>query len=169
MPIIRSVIRIPSKTPLTQKGAGLIEILISLLVIATGILGLTGLQANSLASNRTAYYRTQATILAYDIIDKQRANKAEALADNYVIDLNTTAPTTTCTTSCTTADITAMDLTQWRNSLSTELPGGNGSITPVAGDIEGAYQVTVQWALENQTADTITSGKVNQVVIEMQL
>lgn len=168
MPIIRSVIHKPSKAPLTQKGAGLIEILISLLVIATGILGLTGLQANSLASNRAAYYRTQATILAYDIIDKQRANKTEALADNYVIDLNTTAPTTTCTTSCTTADITAMDLTQWRNSLSTELPGGNGSITPIA-DIEGAYQVTVQWALENQTADTITNGNVNQVVIEMQL
>jgi type IV pilus assembly protein PilV len=168
MPIIRSVIRTQSKAPATQKGAGLIEILISLLVIATGILGLTGLQANSLASNRTAYYRTQATILAYDIIDKQRANKAEALAGNYAIDVNSTAATTTCITDCTTADITAMDLTQWKNSLATELPNGNGSIALIAG-ITGAYQVTVQWALENQTAATITNGNVNQVVIEMQL
>ena len=168
MPIIRPVMRTPSKTPAVQKGAGLIEILISLLVIATGILGLTGLQANSLASNRTAYYRTQATILAYDIIDKQRANKAEALAGSYAIALNSTAGTTTCTTSCTTADIAAMDLTQWQNSLSTELPNGNGSITVIAG-LTGAYQITVQWALENQTAATIANGNVNQVVIEMQL
>lgn len=168
MPIIHTVMRTSSKTPAAQKGAGLIEILISLLVIATGILGLTGLQANSLANNRTAYYRTQATILAYDIIDKQRANKAEALAGNYTIALNSTAATTTCTTSCTTADIAAMDLTQWQNSLSTELPNGNGSVTPIAG-ITDAYTVTVQWALENQTANTIASGRVNQVVIEMQL
>lgn len=168
MPIIRPVMRTSSKTPATQKGAGLIEILISLLVIATGILGLSGLQVNSLASNRTAYYRTQATILAYDIIDKQRANKVEALAGNYSINLNDTAPTTTCTTNCTTADIAAMDLTQWQTSLSTELPNGNGSVTPIAG-ITDAYTVTVQWALENQTANTIASGRVNQVVIEMQL
>ena len=168
MPIIHSVIHTPSKAPVTQKGAGLIEILISLLVIATGILGLTGLQANSLASNRTAYYRTQATILAYDIIDKQRANKAEALGNNYVIGLNDTAATTTCSTSCTTADIAAMDLTQWQNSLSTELPNGSGSIAAIA-EVTGAYEVTVQWALENQTADSITNGNVNQVVIEMQL
>ena len=168
MPIIRSVIHTPPKAPLTQKGAGLIEILISLLVIATGILGLTGLQTNSLTSNRTAYYRTQATILAYDIIDKQRANKNEALAGSYIIDVNSTAATTTCTTDCTAADLTAMDLTQWKNSLSTELPNGNGSITLIAGTTS-AYQVTVQWALENQTATTITNGNVNQVVIEMQL
>ena len=150
-----------------QKGAGLIEVLISLLVIATGILGLTGLQASGLASNRTAYYRTQATILAYDIIDRQRANKAEAIAGSY---LTATGPVTTtnCTSSCTPRNIARTDLTQWKASLATQLPAGDGSVVAVTG-AENTYQVTVQWAREDQTSETIDNNKTTKIVIGMKL
>jgi type IV pilus assembly protein PilV len=57
------------------------EVLIAILVLAIGLLGLAALQARGLKYNHDAYARTQATYLAYEIIDLLRAN--EANAENY--------------------------------------------------------------------------------------
>ncbi|MCX7101946.1 MAG: type IV pilus modification protein PilV, partial [Methylobacter sp.] len=59
-------------------GFTLIEVLIAMLVLAVGLLGLAGLQATSLKSNQSAYNRSQATQLAYDLADRMRANVAGA-------------------------------------------------------------------------------------------
>ena len=78
-----------------NKNAGftLIEVLIAMLVLAVGLLGLAGLQATSLRNNQSAYNRSQATQLAYDLADRMRANFTEAnkLANSTYI---TTDPTT---------------------------------------------------------------------------
>jgi len=57
-------------------GFTLIEVLIAMLVLAVGLLGLAGLQATSLRNNQSAYNRSQATQLAYDLTDRMRANVA---------------------------------------------------------------------------------------------
>ena len=61
-----------------NKNAGftLIEVLIAMLVLAVSLLGLAGLQATSLRNNQSAYNRSQATQLAYDLADRMRANAA---------------------------------------------------------------------------------------------
>ena len=46
-----------------QRGATMLEILITLLILSIGLLGMAGLQALSLKSNQSAYYRSQATFL----------------------------------------------------------------------------------------------------------
>ena len=66
--------------PRSQRGLTLIEILITLLVLAIGLLGLAALQGFSLQSGQASYYRTQATNMAYEVSDFTRANRSIATA-----------------------------------------------------------------------------------------
>lgn len=140
----------------TQKGVGLIEVLISLLVISAGVLGLTALQLNSFSSNRTAYFRTQATVLAYDMIDRQRSNENIAKAGGYVIDTGA-ASGSTCNDNCSPADIATTDLLEWKTQLAAQLPNGDGFIAATPG-IDDGFDVTVQWADADNTTKTLTIG-----------
>jgi type IV pilus assembly protein PilV len=57
-----------------QHGATLIEILISVVILALGLLGLAGLQVNSLQYQKTSSSRSEATQAAYDIGERIRSN-----------------------------------------------------------------------------------------------
>lgn len=62
------------------KGFSLIEVLIALLVLAFGLLGFALLQTLNLRYTQSANYRTQATNLAYDLLDQMRANRLTTAA-----------------------------------------------------------------------------------------
>ncbi|BBD77775.1 type IV pilus modification protein PilV [Hydrogenophilus thermoluteolus] len=66
-----------------QRGLGLIEVLIAVLVLAIGLLGVAALQANALKANQSALQRSQATMLAYLMLDAMRANRDAATAGGY--------------------------------------------------------------------------------------
>lgn len=66
-----------------QKGLSLLEVLVSLVLLSIGLLGLAGLQATALKSGHSASLRSQATILAYDILDEMRANSIQASAGSF--------------------------------------------------------------------------------------
>lgn len=106
-----------------QNGATLIEVLITVVILSIGLIGLAGLQSTSVQSNQSAYYRSQATILAYDLADRMRANRTEALKDDYVVDFPTSASNNAVTGSQ--AD---KDLAQWLNNLALNLPDGTGKV-----------------------------------------
>ena len=59
-----------------QNGVTLIEILITLLVLAVGLLGLAALQGFSMQAGQVSYYRTQATNVAYEVADFARTNRS---------------------------------------------------------------------------------------------
>ncbi len=61
-------------------GFTLIEVLVSVLILAIGLLGLAGLQLAGLQNNQSALLRSQATMIAYDIGDKLRATPEGDLA-----------------------------------------------------------------------------------------
>jgi len=63
-----------------SKGFTLIEALIAVVILAIGLLGIAGLQATNLKNNQSAYNRSQATLLAYDMADRIRANSSEAIS-----------------------------------------------------------------------------------------
>lgn len=108
---------------LHQKGATLIEVLITVVILSIGLIGLAGLQTTSVQSNQSAYYRSQATILAYDLADRMRANRTEALTNDYVINFPTSASDNDVTGSQ--AD---KDLAEWLNNLALNLPDGTGKV-----------------------------------------
>ena len=58
-----------------SQGFTLIEVLIAIIVLSIGLLGLAGLQLTSLRNSNSAYTRSQAVILSYDIVDRIRANR----------------------------------------------------------------------------------------------
>lgn len=117
-----------------QTGFTLIEILVTVIVLAIGLLGLAGLQATSLSFNSTAYQRSQATNLAYDIADRMRANVMAARAGAYNVNFGFGAPAG--------ANLAATDLRQWRQALMNALPGpGTGSITQNG----NVFTISIQW------------------------
>ena len=53
-------------------GFTLIEVMVAVVVLAVGLLGMASLMVRSQQSNEGAYSRSQASILAYDIIERMR-------------------------------------------------------------------------------------------------
>src|SRR5690606_34451064 len=74
-----------------ETGATLIEVLVAMVVLAIGLLGLAVLQATSVQSMHSDYYRSQATLLANDLADRKRAKLTEALTNAYLIDFPATS------------------------------------------------------------------------------
>jgi type IV pilus assembly protein PilV len=127
-----------------QKGFGLLEVLVTVVILAIGLLGLAGLQAIGLNFNHSAYNRSQATTLAYDIVDRMRANPA-------AINSYTGAPVQTANcvavAGCTPIQMAQHDLWEWQNAIDATLSPGNiaagavGTITP-NGTI---FTVSINW------------------------
>ena len=128
----------PIRARASHKGFTLLEVLIAIVVLSVGLLGLAGLQATGLRNNHQATLLTSATLQAYDMADRMRANKAAI--DSYLFTASPTAPT--CTT-CTAAQIAALDGSQWYTANSILLPSGSGSVTKPAGS--NVYTITVTW------------------------
>jgi len=66
-----------------QAGSTLIEVIVALLVITIGLLGLLAMQVYTLKANQSAYLRSQATILAYELADAMRAQRVQALDGGF--------------------------------------------------------------------------------------
>ncbi|KTS74845.1 pilus assembly protein PilV [Pseudomonas oryzihabitans] len=112
--------------PQTQRGATLIEVLVAMLILAIGLLGLAGLQTVSVQSNQGAYFRSQATILANDIVDRMRANRVAALSDRSSYSASFPTPNTT---NAITGTVAQQDVNGWLNALALSLPQGTGSLS----------------------------------------
>lgn len=123
-------------------GFSLVEVLVALVVLSIGLLGLAALQVTGIKFNHQSYQRTQATILAYEIVDRMRANPL-GLA-NYLIASNAPTPTysTDCaSTRCDTTQLAAYDLNKWRNSIKNATGGEEGGITQ-SGLL---YTIEIRW------------------------
>lgn len=60
-----------------QSGTSLIEVLVSMLIIAIGVLGLAALQARAMNAEFESYQRSQAIILANDMVERIRMNRVD--------------------------------------------------------------------------------------------
>lgn len=121
-----------------QKGFSLLEALVTLVILAVGLMGLAFLQAQGMQFNTSAYARTQASILASDIIDRIRLNESNVSA----YDTSSFSPTPgNCTVLA--APDANNDRNCWYQQLQDSLPGGNGAISVDTGT--GVVTVTVSW------------------------
>jgi len=66
-----------------QKGIGLIEVLVAVLVSAIGIIGLMALQTQTMRASQDTYNRSHAVWVFNDVINRIRAN--EYYASNYAV------------------------------------------------------------------------------------
>ena len=109
-----------------QKGASLLEVLIALLVVSIGLLGLAGLQTQSIKSNHSSYLRTQATLLAHDLSDRMRTSKDAT--ENGAFD----------------TDSTYSEKVAWENLLQTRL-GSTASSTVEGIPNSNEFIITITW------------------------
>lgn len=103
-----------------ERGFTLLEVMVAVFVLSIGLLGLAHLQVVTLKATQSADFKTQATILAMDMFSRMRANQDAAYGNNYAIGLEDAVPGTT--------SLADRDITEWRNNISNQLPGGQGAI-----------------------------------------
>ena len=119
-------------------GFSLLEVLITLLIMAFGLLGLALLQTMNLRFTQSAHHRTVATNLTYEVLDLVRANQALKRTYNETALVSGGNPTD--------CDIAlsfdpAPNLARWHCQVSLALPGGQSRVQ-VVGDVA---TVTIRW------------------------
>jgi len=125
----------PTPVPKSQqRGTSLIEALVAMVVLSLGLLGLAGLQLNSMKTAQGAHLRAQAAEHAYDILDRMRADRLQARSGQYSIDLDASPPNGT--------GLAASELRSWLALIASTLPDGDGSIAMP--DTE-TVTITIQW------------------------
>jgi type IV pilus assembly protein PilV len=129
--------------PSAERGASLIEALVSLVILAIGILGMLALQGASLRNNQSANERTIAVVASYSIIDAMRANRQAALNGAYNYNINT--PNCATPSGSTQANL---DVAAWLASLQADLgPSACGNINCTL----GLCAVRIRWNDERAT------------------
>lgn len=132
-----------------QAGVGMIEVLVSVLVLAVGLLGLASLQTQSLRFSHDAYLKTQASVLASDMMDRIRANIDTAKTSNaYVNDMDDepTAVANACeVNACSGVALAAYDFKQWIDNIEAVLPGGDGEISRQVVNLQDEYTVVIEF------------------------
>lgn len=119
--------RVNARTP---HGLALIEVLVSVVILALAALGYAKLQLSGLSANASAMWRSKATVLAYEAADRVRANLPGVAAGQYdsLVTPSTSTSACTLTNVCTTTQMATRDFVQWRDAVLNVLPGGSGVI-----------------------------------------
>jgi type IV pilus assembly protein PilV len=123
-------------------GFSMIEVLITLIVLAVGLLGLAMLQTMNLRFTKSAEQRTQAVNLASELLDLMRANRSEANA--YVMDAGSFSSVSVPEAGCATQSmlIAANNVTRWKCEVREALgPQATAKVT-TSGSGEVAVEVT---------------------------
>lgn len=144
-----------------EKGFTLIEVLIALVILAVGLLGMATLMTTSLQSNQGAYRRSQASLMAYDLVERMRLNRSQAITtDDYTLasDASASSNPSCDTAGCNPHQQAQMDMFQWRAALATALPDATATVTRASNN---KYTLTISWtevgsALKDSSAKTVT-------------
>jgi len=166
-----------------QAGFSMIEVLITVFVVAIGLLSIASVQFMSKRSNFEAVQRTTATLLAHDILERMRANPGMLIeyAGNSSAPIDPlggptatrTQPTDCTAASCDPFTLSQYDLWEWEtalNGLSEQIADGTATgglnsptaciTTNVAAgtvDRSGEYRVAIAWRGGSQLQNPETS------------
>ena len=145
-----------------HRGFTVVEVLVALVVLSVGLLGIAKLMLFAARSNDSAYLRSQATALAYEMLDTMRANRSAAIAHAYD----------------TAANLALYDVYTWKQRLAVgSLPVGTGALPNGTGQVVTATSttspavttaiITVQW--DDQAAQASFAGTPVGTAANMQI
>jgi type IV pilus assembly protein PilV len=106
----------------------MLEVLVSVLILAIGLLGLAGMYSFSLKNTANSNVRSVATTQAYDIIEKMRANRTGLDSGYYMLQQGQQHTSCFLSTGCTSQQMAQMDVFQWNELNALFLPGGVGIV-----------------------------------------
>ena len=132
-------------------GFTMIEVLVTIVLIAGALLGTAGMQSFALKANQSAQFRSEAIVLAVDVMERIEANNKVAFSGGYgavslpdgkdlKVDCNLNF--------CSSAELVEWDTKQVEVNMKKQLPDGKVDITwtaPVGTSKTGTYTVKVTW------------------------
>lgn len=148
-----------------QKGATLIEILISILLLSLGMMAVAGMQAYSIAAQKNAIYRSIASNMANELAEFIRLNPAGLNAGNYNIAfMSLQIPGAPAVTACpgvanaatapaeypfcnSAANLAAYDITNMQGRVRANLPVGGVQVVAnvVAAPARSTADIWITW------------------------
>lgn len=139
-----------------ERGTTLLEVLISLVIVAIGVLGLIGMQARAMSNQKDSTDRKSAAELLAQVTERMRANHLGFMANAYATtllpgDVPATASPCVAGAPCTPAALAALDLANWQSAVRARLPDAGAVIAPVGapgvaiGSGASAMRVTMIW------------------------
>lgn len=138
----------------------MLEILITLVIVAIALLGTAGLQLYAMRMNHGAQLRTQAIFLASDIAERMETNKAAAIAGNYAV-AAASAPSAAASdcgaAACNGTALAGYDISQWETSVASLLPQAAWAITQTVAGNPSTYSIFIQWV--DRSTDKTSHGE----------
>lgn len=115
----------------SQRGVGLVEVMVAVAILAFGMLGIAALQATALRSSQSSLERSEAVMKTYAVLDAMRANRDVAMIGGYNMG-NINAAYEVTTWACgrpDAGDLAANDRRQWMGTTAVA-----GSLKATLGD-----------------------------------
>ena len=116
-----------------QRGMTLIEVLIATLILSVGLLGVAATQISALKYTDSARMSTQASFIAYDMLDRMRANST---GDYHLAELSDISPRTVA------SEVVGQDLSEFKRNIRLFAGETAQGFIAVSGQ---QVTITVQW------------------------
>lgn len=143
-------------------GFSLLEVLITMLVVALALLGHITLQNRTIGEQQAAFFQGMADTYLNDIAERMAANAEAATrtaaapetsynngASTQFVPVNPAATSSDCAGGalCTRAQLAAYDLATWQKNVGAVMPGAAFRINNVGGaDQPSLVEITLAWA-----------------------
>lgn len=137
----------------SQKGFGITEVIVSMLVLGIAVIGFSALQVRALDTTSEAMFRTQAMAIAQDLGERIMLNPSGAATYKGTWNAAAMANYKCETADCTPAEMAQYDMKTLDELVKSSLP--NGQIALIKCINRNNYCVYVSW---NKTKPSIGSG-----------
>ena len=149
----------------TARGFSMIELLVAIVLLSIGLLGMAALQASTLRNNQSANYRTQASNLAYELVDTARSYQARdtanvrALLAPYETSWTATCAANAVATDCTSSNAMTCDRQRWANRVCRSMPNARGRVVNFS-PTTGTFTVEICWS-DDRSGNSTPSANCN--------
>ena len=154
----------PGAAFIRQRGVGLVEVLVAVVILSVGLLGISLVQTRALTNNSSSMGRSMAVMASYSILEAMRADRANAIA--AALPYNTTVTASSCPTA--TATLANVQLRQWCLELGNRFSAVSTTTGTVTCNTAAVCTIAVQFDDSRGTlgdgTDSIGTSTSEQVV-----
>ena len=136
------------RTALRQRGDSMIEVLVTVIVIAIGVLGTAALQITTMKNLKGSQSSGSAIMIAEDLAERMRINPSASLDGRYLHSSKPGTSTNCVSSSCDDQKLAHYDLESWWQQIDASLPSGSGEVVLKTG-ATNTFVLTVRWDADN--------------------